>query len=225
MTAAGARPHDGKGKAPPSAGRRWLVGLGYFAISSPPPAGASKRNTKHFSPLSAITILAHRGPSVSRRDDDLSIRLSRVRDRGRNSRRPDTFIGEVMRAAKKAGHVGESFGRGTGGAHRSRFGRGRGAALSLSLRSGSRRVVTKARVVRHTGSRFRSAPLANHVIYLKRHGGTHDASRNSVRPGKGRSRPSAGRASTGHSVMRPTRAPASPTFGLALQVKTRRCGG
>src|SRR5260370_1294739 len=174
MGATGARPHDGKGKAPPSAGRRWLVGLGYFAISSHHPAGASKPNAKHFSPLSGIANLAHRGTSVSARDDDLRSRLGRIRARGRNSRRPDTFIGEVMRAAKKAGHVGESFGRGTGGAHRSRFGRGRGAALSLSLRSGSRRVVTKARVVRHTGSRFRSAPLSNHVIYLKRDGVTHD---------------------------------------------------
>src|SRR5258708_7061986 len=157
MGAAGARPHDGKGKAPPPAGRRWLVGLSYFAIWWHGPAGAFKRNTKYFSTLSAIAILAHRGTSVSRRDDELRIRLGRIRDRGRNSHRPDTFIGEVMQAARKAGHVGESFGRGTGGAHRSRFGRGRGAALSLSLRSGSRRVVTKARVVRHTGSRFRSA--------------------------------------------------------------------
>jgi hypothetical protein len=56
MTAAGARPHDGKGKAPPSAGRRWLVGLGYFAISSHHPAGASKQNAKHFSTLSAIAL-------------------------------------------------------------------------------------------------------------------------------------------------------------------------
>src|SRR5260370_33940878 len=159
MTAAGTRPHDGKGKAPPSVGRRWLVGLGYFAISSHHPAGASKRNAKHFSTLSAITILAHRGTSVSRRDDELRIRLSRIRDRSRNSRRPDTFIGEVMRAAKKAGHGGESFGRRAGGAHRSRFGRGRGAALSLSLRSGSRRVVLNARVARRTGSRFPPAPL------------------------------------------------------------------
>jgi hypothetical protein len=147
-----------------------LVGLSCFAIRSHHPAGASGRNTKHFSTLSAIAVLTHRGTSVSRRDDDLSIRLGRIRDRGRNSRRPDTFIGEVMRAAKKAGHVGERFGSGTGGAHRSRFGRGRGAALSLSLHSGSRRVVTKARVVRHTGRHFRSAPLSNHVIYLKRDG-------------------------------------------------------
>src|SRR5260370_325361 len=174
MGAEGARPHDGKGKAPPSAGRRWLVGLSYFAISSHHPAGTSKRNAKHFSTLSAIAILAHRGTSVSRRDDELRIRLGRIRDRGRNSRRTDSFIGEVMRAGKRAGHVGESFGGGPGGARRSRFGRGRGAAVSLSLRSGWRRVVTKVRVIRHTGSRFRSAPLSNHVIYLKRDGVTHD---------------------------------------------------
>src|SRR5260370_41047961 len=111
MGATGARPHDGKGKGAPSAGRRWLGGLGYFAISSHHPAGASKRNAKHFSPLSAIAILAHWETSVSRRDDDLRIRLGRIRDRSRNSRRPDTFIGEVMRAAQKAGHVRESLGR------------------------------------------------------------------------------------------------------------------
>src|SRR5260370_16801158 len=104
MTAAGTRPHDGKGKAPPSAGRRWLVGLGYFAISSHHPAGASKRNAKHFSTLSAIAILAHRRTSVSRRDDDLRIRLGRIRDRSRNSRRPDTFIAAVMRAPPKPRH-------------------------------------------------------------------------------------------------------------------------
>jgi type IV secretory pathway VirD2 relaxase len=79
-----------------------------------------------------------------------------------------------MRAAKKAGHVGHSFGRGKGGASRSRFGRGRRAALSLSLRSTSRRVVMKARVVRHHGARFRSAPLSKHITYLKRDGVTRD---------------------------------------------------
>jgi type IV secretory pathway VirD2 relaxase len=108
------------------------------------------------------------------RDDDIRIRPGRIRDRGRSSGRPKSFVGQVMRAAKKAGHVGSSFGRGAGGGHRSRFGRGRGAALSLSLRSTSRRVVTKARVVRHTGTRFRSAPFARHVAYLKRDGVTRD---------------------------------------------------
>ena len=40
----------------------------------------------------------------------------------------------------------------------------------MSLRSPSRRVVVKARVVRHQGARFRSAPLARHLAYLRREG-------------------------------------------------------
>jgi type IV secretory pathway VirD2 relaxase len=78
-----------------------------------------------------------------------------------------------MRAAKQAGHSGKGFGR-EGRSTASRFGRGRSAALALSLRSPSRRVVVKARVVRHHGSRFRSAPLGKHVSYLKREGVTRD---------------------------------------------------
>jgi type IV secretory pathway VirD2 relaxase len=107
-------------------------------------------------------------------DHLLRVRPGRIRDRGRGLSRPKSFVGQVMRAAKKAGHVGDSFGRGKDGASRSRFGRGRRAALSLSLRSTSRRVVTKARVVRHHGARFRSAPLSRHIAYLKRDGVTRD---------------------------------------------------
>jgi hypothetical protein len=76
-----------------------------------------------------------------------------------------------MRAAKKAGHVGSSF-RSSQGRSRSRFGRGRRAAVSIRLRSNARRVVMKARVVRHQGSRFRSAPLPKHLAYLKHEGVT-----------------------------------------------------
>ena len=107
-------------------------------------------------------------------DNDLHIRPGRIRHGNQGAKRPKSFVGEVMRAAKKAGHVGESFGRGKSGASRSRFGRGRRAALSLSLRSTSRRVVMKARVVRHHGTRFRSAPLPKHITYLKREGVTRD---------------------------------------------------
>ena len=78
-----------------------------------------------------------------------------------------------MRAAKKAGHVGSSF-RSSQGRSRSRFGRGRRAAVSIRLRSNARRVVMKARVARHQGSRFRSAPLPKHLAYLKREGVTRD---------------------------------------------------
>jgi len=78
-----------------------------------------------------------------------------------------------MRAARKAGHAGNAFGREKSGSGSS-FGRGRSAALALSLRSPSRRVVIKARVVRHRGNKFRSAPLVKHVAYLKRDGITRD---------------------------------------------------
>lgn len=108
------------------------------------------------------------------RDSELRIRPGRIHHGNKGARRPKSFVGEVMRAAKKAGHVGDSFGRGKGGANRSRFGRGRRAALALSMRSTSRRVVMKARVVRHHGTRFRSAPLPKHITYLKREGVTHD---------------------------------------------------
>jgi type IV secretory pathway VirD2 relaxase len=111
---------------------------------------------------------------MTSRDNDLHIRPGRIRHGNQGAKRPKSFVGEVMRAAKRAGHVGESFGHGKSGASRSRFGRGRRAALSLSLRSTSRRVVMKARVVRHHGTRFRSAPLPKHITYLKREGVTRD---------------------------------------------------
>ena len=104
--------------------------------------------------------------TMTRRDDDLRIRPGRIRDK--------SFVGQVMRATKKAGHVGKRFGDGKTSGTRPQFGRGRRAALSLSLRSPARRVVVKARVVRHHGSRFRSAPLSRHLTYLKREGVTRD---------------------------------------------------
>lgn len=110
---------------------------------------------------------------MKRSNDDLHLRPGRIRDRGRGAVQPNSFVGQVMRAAKKAGHSGKGFGR-EGRSTGSRFGRGRSAALALSLRSASRRVVVKARVVRHRGGRFRSAPLTKHVSYLKREGVTRD---------------------------------------------------
>jgi type IV secretory pathway VirD2 relaxase len=110
---------------------------------------------------------------MTTRDDDLRVRPGRINHGNRGGKRPQTFVGEVMRAAKRAGHVGNSF-RSSQGRSRSRFGRGRRAAVSIQLRSNSRRVVMKARVVRHQGSRFRSAPLPKHIKYLKREGVTRD---------------------------------------------------
>lgn len=107
------------------------------------------------------------------RDHELRLRPGRIRDKGSGAAKPKSFVGQVMRAARKAGHTGWGFGlEGRGGG--SRFGRGRPAALALSLRSPSRRVVIKARIVRHRGHRFRSAPLTKHMTYLKRDGVTRD---------------------------------------------------
>jgi len=99
------------------------------------------------------------------RDDSFRIRPGRIGHGNRGGKHPQTFVGEVMRAAKKAGHAGKSF-RSKTARSGSRFGRGRRAAMSIRLRSNARRVVTKARVVRHRGMRFRSVPLPKHIAYL-----------------------------------------------------------
>jgi type IV secretory pathway VirD2 relaxase len=111
---------------------------------------------------------------MTTRDDDLRIRPGRIRHGNQGTKRPKSFVGEVMRAAKKAGHTGWNFGGAGGTKGRSTFGRGRRAALSLSSRSPGRRVVIMTRVVRHHGKRFTAAPLARHVAYLKREGVTRD---------------------------------------------------
>jgi hypothetical protein len=60
---------------------------------------------------------------MSKRDSEVRVRRSRIRDRGRGFSRPKNFVGQVMRAAKKAGHVGHSFGCGKACASLFRFGR------------------------------------------------------------------------------------------------------
>ena len=100
------------------------------------------------------------------RDDDLTSCPGWIRDK--------SFVGQVMRAAKKAGHTGRRFGGSSRRGSGSCFGRGRRAALAASLRSHSRRVVISARVVRQKGTRFRSASLTNHLSYLRRDGVTRD---------------------------------------------------
>jgi len=107
---------------------------------------------------------------MAARDDDLRVRPGRISHGNKGARKTKSFVGQVMRAAKKAGHTGPHFGGGGRKASRSTFGRGRNAALALSLKSPSRRVAVKAKVVRHRGFKFRSASLAKHISYLKRDG-------------------------------------------------------
>lgn len=112
--------------------------------------------------------------AMSIRDDEIDLRPGRIKHGNQGAKRPKSFVGQVMRAARKAGHTGKDFGHGSGTKGHSTFGRGRRAALSLASRSPGRRVVVMARIVRHQGSRFRSAPLSKHVAYLKREGVTRD---------------------------------------------------
>ncbi len=111
---------------------------------------------------------------MTKRSDDFNPRPGRIRHGNQGAKRPKSFVGEVMRAAQKAGHRGPAFKRSGGSVGRSTFGRGRRAALSMASRSSGRRVVVMTRVVRHRGGRFRSAPLSKHLAYLKREGVTCD---------------------------------------------------
>jgi type IV secretory pathway VirD2 relaxase len=111
---------------------------------------------------------------MTSRDDDFNPRPGRIHHDNQGPKRPKSFIGEVMRAAKKAGHRGQTFRGSSGTVGRSTFGRGRRPALSMASRSSGRRVVVMARIVRHRGGRFRSAPLSKHLAYLKRDGVTRD---------------------------------------------------
>ncbi|MGD9471240.1 MAG: relaxase/mobilization nuclease domain-containing protein [Novosphingobium sp.] len=104
-------------------------------------------------------------------DEDFHIRPGKGRSRGGGSgRRAQTLVGQVVSYSMKGGHrLARSQHSGTG-----RTARGRRAGLAARSRATNRRVVVKARVVRHKGARFRAAPLARHTAYLKRDGVTRD---------------------------------------------------
>jgi len=53
---------------------------------------------------------------MTKRDDDLRVRPGRIQHGNKGGKRPLTFVGEVMRAAKKAGHTGKNF-RGASGSN------------------------------------------------------------------------------------------------------------
>jgi type IV secretory pathway VirD2 relaxase len=108
---------------------------------------------------------------VMTRDDDLRVRLGRVRDRGRGSaRRAKPFLAQALAAAEKAGGLHRRSGRSI---RRTAFGRGRAASIAAVrfMSDPTRSVAVKARVVRH---RARGAPLGTHLAYLRREGVTKD---------------------------------------------------
>lgn len=106
-------------------------------------------------------------------DDDFEIRPGRIRDRSAGQNKSRTLKAQLRALANRSGHGGRGYGsgsrRGSG-----RFARGRIASLRASSLASHRRVTVKARIVRHSGSRFTAAPLAQHLTYLKRDGVTRD---------------------------------------------------
>jgi hypothetical protein len=111
-----------------------------------------------------------------------AIRCSILVGRIGNRDRRESFINEVLRAQRQAGaEPGSNTGRRGGpGGGRSTFGRGRTAFSRSRLFATDRRVVVKARVVRHQRRGFRSAPLSAHVAYLERDGVTRDGEKDRV---------------------------------------------
>ena len=103
-------------------------------------------------------------------DHEFFLRLGRIGDRGAsNGARGRGFVRDVLAGARKSG-LGAVDLNGRGRIRRS----GRGRDAGTRSRSIGHRVVIKARVVRHSGSRYRAAPLADHMRYLRREGVTRD---------------------------------------------------
>ena len=101
------------------------------------------------------------------------------RARSTKAAKPKSFVAQVLKAARKVGPAIQRS-AGSGRSHtpgRSSFGRGRAAFSRGRLFNPTRRVVVKARVVRHRGRNFRSAPLSAHLSYLKREGVSRDGER------------------------------------------------
>lgn len=87
-----------------------------------------------------------------------------------------SLIGQVVNASRRQGVtcLGSRSARSKGSG---RLGRGRDVALRLRKTSEGRRVVIKARIVRHTGKAFSSGPMSRHLAYLQREGVTRDQQR------------------------------------------------
>lgn len=103
---------------------------------------------------------------------DFRARPGRSRDAGHGAgRKGQRLAAQVRRASAKAGYtrLGSRSAKGSGSSAR-----GRRALALTRVRANRRRVIIKARVVRHKGTRFRAAPLAKHISYLAREGVTRD---------------------------------------------------
>ena len=114
-------------------------------------------------------------------DDDLRIRPGRIRSLG--SERAKPAISQAIAAVRRAGGLISRRGRITS-SRASTFGRGRAAGVIAShgLRSNSRIVIAKARIVRHSAR----SSLGAHLKYLQRDGVTRDGENGKLFGAEGR---------------------------------------
>ena len=98
-----------------------------------PPVGrgaTSRRNNKTNNVLHGTRpIFEHADIAMKAPDDDLRIRLGRLRSRGTRIRLK-SFVGQVLKAAHKAGYVGRRTAPARGRLRPSTFGRRGGAAVA-----------------------------------------------------------------------------------------------
>ncbi len=108
-------------------------------------------------------------------DDEFDIRPGRSgRDDARTYRKAGSLVGRILQISRRSGC--SPLRRNRTGAGSGHLARGRRAALQRRRNAYQRRVVVKARVIRHRGTSFRSAPLARHLAYLERDGVDYDGS-------------------------------------------------
>src|SRR5690606_19617969 len=113
----------------------------------------------------------------ARMSDDSDFRIRPGKPRSTRAPSTKTFINQVLRAARQASNTpvrGSSSPSRRVGTGRSTFGRGRNVISRNRLLGSHRRVVAKARIARHRGRAFRSAPISAHLSYLKREGVSRD---------------------------------------------------
>jgi len=97
------------------------------------------------------------------------------RGRSDTPRRQKTFLQKVMQAAQKSGHVqSKPFAVKSGHRGRKPSGRARFHYSKSRLFGSQRRVIIKARIVRHAGAKYRTASLRRYIGYLQRDGVTKD---------------------------------------------------
>jgi len=111
--------------------------------------------------------------AIFKEKKELKIKIGRVRSD--TPPKQKTFLQKVMRAAQKSGHVSSKTVSVKSG-HRGRkpSGRARFHYSKSRLFGSQRRVIIKARIVRHTGAKYRAASLKRYMGYLQRDGVTKD---------------------------------------------------